>query len=71
MAGALSLALGHPLLGWQAPCRFVCVRRLGCLLDTLLLASGTPILLLPEGGTLEKIEHAVCGWMVAGALRES
>lgn len=31
-------------------------------LDTLLLASGTPILLLPEEGTLEKIEHAVFGW---------
>ena len=31
-------------------------------LDTLLLSSGTPILLLPEDGTLEKVEHAVFGW---------
>lgn len=31
-------------------------------IETLLLSSGTPLLLLPEDGTLGPVEHAVFGW---------
>lgn len=32
------------------------------MLETLVLSSGTPLLLLPEGATLGKVGHAVFGW---------
>lgn len=30
--------------------------------ETMILSSGTPIVLLPEGGALGKVRHAVLGW---------
>lgn len=50
------LIIAGAIYSWEVPW----LRRR--VLDTLLLSAGTPILLLPDGGTLEKVKHAVFGW---------
>lgn len=50
------LLLVGPGASWELPW----LRRR--IVETMLLSSGMPIILLPEGGALGKVRHAVLGW---------